>query len=140
MLNAESTNFMEIKITDANKMGGSINSYINYTVSTTSNMEGFGSGDNIVNRRYSDFVWISEQLAREYPGVVIPPIPEKETIGFSSFGMTSASKIDSRKRGLEKFLQRVAQHQQLAYSKSFTGFLSVQDLASVKSGAKSGSK
>lgn len=34
-----------------------------------------------VRRRYQDFVWLREQLVREFPASIIPPIPEKNRLG-----------------------------------------------------------
>lgn len=69
-------------------------------------------------RRYSDFAWLSQELAREFPGMIVPPIPEKLTVG--RFGEDF---VESRRRALEKFLQRIAAHQELSNSQYFIVFL-----------------
>ena len=34
-----------------------------------------------MQRRFNHFVWLYEQLSNAYPGVIVPPIPEKQAIG-----------------------------------------------------------
>lgn len=34
-----------------------------------------------VLRRYSDFVWLYDTLCANNPGVIVPPIPEKNSLG-----------------------------------------------------------
>jgi PX domain len=34
-----------------------------------------------VLRRYSDFVWLYDTLCNNNPGVIVPPIPEKNSLG-----------------------------------------------------------
>ena len=84
-------------------------------------------------RRFSDFAWLSQELAREFPGMIVPPIPEKLTVG--RFGEDF---VESRRRALEKFLQRVASHQELSNSQYFIVFL--QSTEAGLSEAKSESK
>lgn len=69
-------------------------------------------------RRYSDFLWLHEQLLKSHPGVIIPPIPEKKFIG--SF---DAEFVEARMRALERFLQRIAAHPILRQNQDFKAFL-----------------
>ena len=141
MLSAENTPYISIKVSDPFKASGKFGSHIVYKITTNSNLPGF-NGETSVERRYSDFDWISEQLAKDYPGIVIPALPEKETFGFAKLGFTSAAQIESRTRGLEKFLQRVAAHNQLVYSQKFTTFLQTDEngLNQIKNDAKAEKK
>ena len=85
-------------------------------------------------RRYSDFTWLSGELSREFPGVIVPPLPEKLTVG--RFGDEF---VESRRRSLEKFLQRVAAHSELSNSQHFIVFLQAAEsgLAEAKNESKS---
>ena len=84
-------------------------------------------------RRYSDFVWLHQQLARNFAGVVIPPLPEKLIVG-----RFSPEFVESRRRALEKFLNRVACHGDLRASAHFKAFLesSEDGLAATKATTK----
>ncbi len=73
-------------------------------------------------RRYSDFTWLSEQLQREFPGVIVPPLPEKQTVG--RFG---SDFVESRRRALEKCLQRIAAHEEIGNSQFFVTFLQADE-------------
>lgn len=58
-----------------------------------------------VHRRYRDFLWLSNKLSNKYPGVIIPPVPEKHAIG-----RFQDEFIESRRIALERFIQKVALH------------------------------
>jgi len=34
-----------------------------------------------VSRRFTNFVWLYTQLTSKYPGIIVPPIPEKQALG-----------------------------------------------------------
>lgn len=123
MIDSLPDNHLDIKVSDPVKQGGTVGGYITYKLTTNSNMEGMISGESIVDRRYSDFVWLFERITKEFPAVLVPALPEKQTFGFSAMGFNKVSQIDSRKRGLEKFLERCATHHQLRTSPSLHSFL-----------------
>jgi sorting nexin-1/2 len=104
-----------------------------YKVNSSTTRSGFEAGSHSVVRRYSDFAWLFQELTREYPGVIVPPLPEKQAVG--RFGEDF---VESRKRALEKFLQRVAAHPELSNSQFFIVFLqsSESGLAEAKSESK----
>ncbi len=94
-------------------------------MTTSTNMPQFSCGEMTVTRRYSDFDWLANQLAIEFPGLVIPALPDKQK-GLSVFASQS-NIIESRTRGLEKFLQRIADHPQMIQSPRFLKFLQADD-------------
>lgn len=108
-----------------------------YKIHSNTSRAGFESGAHSVVRRYSDFTWLSGELSKEFPGVIVPPLPEKLTVG--RFGDEF---VDSRRRGLEKFLQRIASHSELSNSQYFIVFLQAAEsgLTEAKNESKSGSK
>lgn len=98
-------------------------------VNIQTNLQDFSYGTTSVIRRYSDFVWLAEQLAKDVPGSIVPPLPEKALVG-----KFSSEFIESRRRSLEKFLTRLSVHDELSESKYFKLFLQANDagLASAK--------
>jgi sorting nexin-1/2 len=81
--------------------------YITYRVNYTSDVPDFvGSGS--VTRRYNDFCWLSEILNLTVSGCIIPSLPPKQTVG-----RFSADFVNGRRRGLEKFMQRLCLHPEL---------------------------
>lgn len=58
-----------------------------------------------VLRRYSDFLWVYETLSANNPGVVVPPVPEKNT-----FGRFDDQFVQQRRLALERCIQKIANH------------------------------
>ena len=71
-----------------------------------------------VLRRYSDFLWLYETLAANNPGVIVPPIPEKATLG-----RFEGSFVESRRLALNKCIQKIANHSRLVNDPDFKFFL-----------------
>jgi len=77
-----------------------------------------------LRRRYSEFASFREALVRLYPTILIPPIPEKHSMCTCLHDETNEADyaaaprkatedvniIDHRKRMLQSFLNRLAQH------------------------------
>ncbi|XP_003384967.1 PREDICTED: uncharacterized protein LOC100640359 [Amphimedon queenslandica] len=76
-----------------------------------------------VQRKYKHFLWLYDQLAEKIPCVSLPPLPIKH-------GMPPDIDDDfkeSRRRGLERFLNRVAKHPILGSTKILQVFLMATD-------------
>lgn len=104
--------------------------YITYKITSTSNRTGFLTGSITVVRRYSDFSWLSGELSAEFPGVIVPPLPEKQTVG-----RFDSEFVESRRRSLEKFLLRISLHHEVGNSHHFVAFLQADDGAMAKAKA-----
>ena len=132
---AESTEgqVLTITVSDPKKESEGMNSYVSYKVNTATNREEFSYGQFGVIRRYSDFAWLSDRLARDVPGAIVPPLPDKAVVG--RFG---ADFVESRRRQLERFLQQTAEHEELSKSHYFQTFLQADDagLLNAKAEAK----
>lgn len=108
-----------ITITDAGKNNeGSGGSFISYSIRT---------GDLEARRRYSEFESLRASLVRLYPCMIVPPIPEKQSITDYSAGTAKAREdvatIEHRKRMLEQFLRRTAIHPVLRFENILHRFL-----------------
>jgi sorting nexin-1/2 len=77
-----------------------------------------------VLRRYSDFVWLYHALCFNNPGVVVPPVPEK-----SSFGRFEDQFVRQRRLGLEKCIQKMANHPVLSKDTDLRLFLESDNFA-----------
>ncbi|KAI9004161.1 hypothetical protein BC832DRAFT_531952 [Gaertneriomyces semiglobifer] len=77
--------------------------------------------------RYSEFEALRKLLTKLYPTVVVPPIPEKHTVGAYAAKPTKAKEdpriIQRRTRMLQAFLNRVAAHPSLRGEHVFHQFL-----------------
>ena len=102
-------------------------------MNSNGNRPGFVEGDFSVVRRYSDFEWLVGELGRAFPGVILPAIPDKQSVG-----RFTPEFVEIRRRALEKFLQRVSEHPELGCSASFATFIQADDarLAQAKDASK----
>ncbi|KAJ1950480.1 Vacuolar protein sorting-associated protein vps5, partial [Linderina pennispora] len=70
-----------IHVMDPVKVSDSLKSYIAYKVKTQSSAAMFRESEMIVRRRYRDFDWLTQELAARHPGIIVPAIPEKQSMG-----------------------------------------------------------
>jgi sorting nexin-7/30 len=85
----------------------------------------FDSSEFEVRRRYQDFLWLKGKLEEAHPTLIIPPLPEK----FIVKGMVERFNedfIETRRKALHKFLNRIADHPTLTFNEDFKGFLTAQ--------------
>ena len=112
---------LSITVSEPIKQQDKFGSYLSYRVSTSGLAMG---GDASVTRRYSDFDWFAKELLTLIPGTIVPALPKKEIV--VSY---SQEFIDSRQRGLEKFLLRCAAHREIANLPLFNNFLQMDESA-----------
>jgi hypothetical protein len=101
-------------IVDAPEVVSGFKSYILYNVS--SNPMGY-----CVQRRYSDFFWLRQTLARRYVGVLVPTLPEK-----GSWTFKGPKFIQLRMRSLSIFMDKLIDNAYLRSDVAFLDFLSIK--------------
>ncbi|KAF9454327.1 Vps5-domain-containing protein [Macrolepiota fuliginosa MF-IS2] len=89
-----------------------------YTVHTRTTSPMYEKSAFSVLRRYSDFLWLYETLQTNNPGVVVPPVPEKNT-----FGRFDDTFVRQRRFALEKCIQKMANHPVLGKDSDLKFFL-----------------
>ncbi|KAI8613996.1 sorting nexin-3, partial [Chytriomyces sp. MP71] len=98
-------NFLEVEVRNPQIQGTGRSQYVDYEIVCRNNIPAFKLKQSVVRRRYSDFEWFREALERETTKVNIPALPGKVfTNRFSD------EVIESRRAGLERFLQIVTGH------------------------------
>jgi len=115
----EDSPYREILISDPEKVGD----HTLYKVVATTK----GGRSHVQQRRYMHFEWLFKELVNKYPGVVVPPIPEKKAIG-----RFNADFIETRRYHLERFLRKINRHPILLGSQEFISFIessNVEDLS-----------
>lgn len=134
-LEAESGDqFIEITIKEPQKVGDGMGSYLAYKIITRTNVKLFKNKENIVTRRFSDFLGLHEKLTEKYlkVGRIIPPAPEKNVLGTTKIKMSNQNEagaqngiefVERRRATLERFLNRTAQHPILLVDPDFREFL-----------------
>ncbi|KAL2912104.1 Vacuolar protein sorting-associated protein vps5 [Polyrhizophydium stewartii] len=84
-------------------------------------------------RRFSDFLWLYNQLVDRYPGVVIPPVPEKHAIG-----RFQEEFVEARRAALERFIRKVVVHPILQPDADVRLFLESETFSSDKRSDRKG--
>ncbi|KAK1931979.1 Sorting nexin-2 [Phytophthora citrophthora] len=120
-----SNSHVDIHVGAAGKVGEGVNSYYVYKVTSAE--------DVVVERRYSDFLWLHHQLSKQCAGYVIPPLPAK-VVGL----LQGPEFLEHRRAGLERFLRKVVHHDELKNSNFFRSFLecSIVELTALKAEAQ----
>lgn len=72
-----------------------------------------------VERRYSDFLWLRNYLAREFPGLYIPPMAPKDGKHFDE------DYLNKRKEMLQAFVDDILEHPTLRVTQVFEDFLKI---------------
>lgn len=105
--------FLEISVSDPQKVGDGMGSYIAYKVNTKTNMPLFRKNQFSVMRRFSDFLGLHEKLVEKYlrAGRIIPPAPEKNIFGTTKIKISNQSEpgapnefVERRRAALERFM------------------------------------
>ncbi|CAD8087533.1 unnamed protein product [Paramecium sonneborni] len=111
------SNDISVYISKYQRIAGGIftSSYYSYTVQT----DPIGW---IVQRRYSDFLWLRELLCKIYPGRNIAPLPKKSVLKNEK-----ELYLQKRKKFLENFLKTVLKCELLRHDKWFFAFLSSKE-------------
>ncbi|TFK79220.1 Vps5-domain-containing protein, partial [Polyporus arcularius HHB13444] len=94
-----------ITVDDPQRVGDPIRAYTMYTVHTKTTSPMYKKSTFSVLRRYSDFLWLYETLSMNNPGVVVPPVPDK-----NPFGRFDEEFVQQRRLALEKCIQKIASH------------------------------
>uniref|UniRef100_W5MNU5 Sorting nexin 7 n=1 Tax=Lepisosteus oculatus TaxID=7918 RepID=W5MNU5_LEPOC len=102
-----------------------IETFITYKISTKTTRSEFDSCEYEVRRRYQDFLWLKGKLEEKYPTLIIHPLPEK----FIVKGMMERFNedfIETRRKALHRFLNKIADHPLLSCDEDFKFFLTAQ--------------
>ncbi|CAO3592989.1 unnamed protein product [Absidia cylindrospora] len=100
----------EIRLTIAPEREGFIFKHVNYIVTSQKR-------SSIVLRRFSDFWWLMEILARRYPFRMLPNLPPKK------LGGRDSAFLEKRRKGLSRFMNAVVRHPTLRDDPVVTKFL-----------------
>ncbi|KAG2342303.1 hypothetical protein BDR05DRAFT_357037 [Suillus weaverae] len=71
-----------------------------------------------VQRRFSHFIVLHTSLTRRLPGIVLPPLPEKQYAG-----RFSADFVEARRGELERYIGCIVRHPVARYAEAVTSFL-----------------
>lgn len=113
---------VKIIVTDPQKIGEGMSSYVSYKVASTFAERPAGADNTsyTVVRRFNDFLWLRHQLRDTMPYLIVPSLPEKQQLG-----RFNAEFIDVRHRALQRFMQRISAHRDMALADATIKFLTL---------------
>ncbi len=119
-----STPRFQITVSDPTKVGDPVRGHVVYTVHTKTTSPHYRRGDFSVLRRFSDFLWLYEQLTANNPGVIVPPVPDKH-----AFGRFQEQFIETRRAALQRCLAKITTHPILQLDPDLRMFLESDSFA-----------
>ena len=108
-------------VSDPLKVGDTLKSHIVYKIATKTDSDVLEEHETTVRRRYRDFEWLYNNLAFNHPGVIVPPIPDKQ-----SLGRFDEQFVEQRRLGLQNCLRRITSHPSLYKDPDLALFLESQ--------------
>ncbi|KAJ7040414.1 nexin sorting protein [Mycena alexandri] len=90
--------------------------YVSYLVSAQTNLRIFAMQNPSARRRFQDFVFLRENLVRDFPACVVPALPDKHRLEYITGDRFSPEFMERRRLDLHRFLQRLARHPTLQRS------------------------
>ncbi|KAG8980074.1 Vacuolar protein sorting-associated protein 5 [Tulasnella sp. JGI-2019a] len=115
-----------ITVGDPQKVGDPLKAHIVYTVHTKTTAPNFVKPSFSVLRRYSDFLWLYEALSANNPGIIVPPVPDKNPLSVSRF---ESAFVEGRRFALEKCVTKMANHPVLSKDADLKFFLESDSFA-----------
>eukprot|EP01024_Parvocaulis_polyphysoides_P048524 TRINITY_DN4632_c0_g1_i1.p1 TRINITY_DN4632_c0_g1~~TRINITY_DN4632_c0_g1_i1.p1 ORF type:complete len:418 (-),score=62.98 TRINITY_DN4632_c0_g1_i1:216-1442(-) len=113
-----------VEVTDPVKQGEGVNAFVSYKLKTRTDLPHYKGQEAEVIRRFSDFDFLDSQLRQQYKGVIPPPLPEKDVIQKYKY---NPEFIEKRKRALQVYINRVANHPELYKTKEVQLFLEASE-------------
>ncbi|EPT01531.1 hypothetical protein FOMPIDRAFT_1161394 [Fomitopsis schrenkii] len=96
--------------------------YVSYLVSAKTNLPIFSTPNPSSRRRFQDFVFLRDNLAKDFPACVVPPLPGKHRLEYVTGDRFSPEFMERRRSDLHRFLQRLARHPTLQRSTLLRAF------------------
>ncbi|KAH9004054.1 lipid binding protein [Lactarius hatsudake] len=90
--------------------------YVSYLVTAKTNLSIFSTPTPSSRRRFQDFVFLRNNLAKDFPACVVPPLPDKHRLEYITGDRFSPEFMERRRQDLHRFLQRIARHPTLQRS------------------------
>lgn len=118
---------IHVEVTDPEKHGDGLDAYCTYKVATWTTWKNFQSESFFVRRRYNDFDWLKNEINKKYPHLITPPLPDRHRLEY--LDRFNPDFLERRRRALEKFLMRIAQHPGLRNEPAYHQFLEAKSWA-----------
>ncbi|KAF2350958.1 Phoxous domain [Trinorchestia longiramus] len=133
---ASSNEFIEIMISEPQKVGDGMNSYMAYKMTINTNIPFFKKKSWMVTRRFSDYLGLHSKLVEKHlhAGRIIPPAPEKDALNATKLRLSSSSDgvegaaefLERRRAALQRYMQRTAALSHLRSDPDFREFIELE--------------
>ncbi|EIW66564.1 hypothetical protein TREMEDRAFT_34892 [Tremella mesenterica DSM 1558] len=111
---------------------GTKDMFVSYAVRTKTNLPTFRTSESVTRRRFQDFVFLHDHLAKNFPASVVPPIPDKHRLEYIKGDRFGAEFVERRRQDLQRFADRIARHPTLQRSKLVYDFLTSSEWSVAK--------
>ncbi|WFD40238.1 intercellular trafficking and secretion [Malassezia japonica] len=108
---------------ESGSQAGRSETFVSYGVRAESSLPHFARGYMVTRKRFQDFAFLHDALAKEFPACIIPPLPEKRRIGYVIGDRFSEAFIQRRAGELQLFLERICRHPTLQRATILQQFL-----------------
>ncbi|KIR27280.1 protein transporter [Cryptococcus deuterogattii LA55] len=116
--------YFEISVSDPTRVGDPVRGYTVYTIRTRTSSPHYRQSTFSCLRRFSDFLWLFEQLSHNNPGVIVPPMPDKH-----SWGRFEDQFVETRRLALERCLKKITSNPILQLDPDLRLFLESDNFA-----------
>ncbi|KAI0094292.1 lipid binding protein [Irpex rosettiformis] len=96
--------------------------YVSYLVTAKTNLPIYSTPNPSSRRRFTDFVFLRDHLAKDFPACVVPPLPDKHRMEYVTGDRFSPEFMERRRLELHRFLERLGRHPTLQRSTLLRAF------------------
>ncbi|KAI0390291.1 hypothetical protein F5Y17DRAFT_72224 [Xylariaceae sp. FL0594] len=89
---------------------GTKDAFVSYLITTNSTFPSFQKPTFTSRRRFTDFVFLSKTLSKEYPACAVPPLPDKQRMEYVRGDRFGPDFMNRRAYSLQRFLTRITLH------------------------------
>ncbi|KAI1811831.1 hypothetical protein GGS20DRAFT_561065 [Poronia punctata] len=89
---------------------GTKDAFVSYLITTNSTFPSFMKPTFTSRRRFTDFVFLSKTLSKDYPACAVPPLPDKQRMEYVRGDRFGSDFTNRRAYSLQRFLRRITLH------------------------------
>ncbi|KAI1355449.1 hypothetical protein F5Y01DRAFT_327165 [Xylaria sp. FL0043] len=123
-----SGDILECTVSEPHKESdGTKDAFVSYLITTTSTFPSFQKPTFTSRRRFTDFVFLSKTLSKDYPTCAVPPLPDKQRMEYVRGDRFGPDFTNRRAYSLQRFLSRITLHPVLRRAPILHTFLESPD-------------
>ncbi|KAI1172471.1 hypothetical protein F4777DRAFT_581876 [Nemania sp. FL0916] len=89
---------------------GTKDAFVSYLITTNSTFPSFQKPTFTSRRRFTDFLFLSKTLSKDYPACAVPPLPDKQRMEYVRGDRFGPDFTNRRAYSLQRFLTRITLH------------------------------